>query len=89
MSQKLESALNRLQQSVEKFEESFVANETVRAKQASQKTSSNKPALDQNDLFGLSQNSPQEGGGNENAKAMTAVLDRTIHRMEKLVGENA
>ena len=85
MSQKLEDALNKLQQSVENFEKKFVASEAVRAKQAAQMSSTNKQAVSQNDLFGLS----QDHGKTENAKAMTEVLDRTIHRMEKLVGENA
>ncbi len=85
MSQKLENALNTLQQSVEKFEKNFVASEGARAQQVAQQGKARKPSLDQNDLFGLS----QDGTNAENTKAMTAVLDRTIHRMEKLVGENA
>ncbi len=80
MSEKLENALRGLQQSVENFEKTFAASQ----KEAPRKTAA---PLAQNDLFGLSQEpaKPQNG----NAKAMAAVLDRTINRMEKLVGENA
>lgn len=80
MSEKLENALRGLQQSVENFEKNFAASENRRPQRAPSK-------LDQNDLFGLSQDPSQPQNGN--AKEMAKVLDRTINRMEKLVGENA
>ncbi len=79
MSEKLENALRGLAQSVENFEKSFVLN------QNSRKTPS-KSIAGQNDLFSLSQDHSDKN--QEKNKAMAAVLDRTIHRMEKLVGEN-
>lgn len=79
MSEKLENALKELHQSVDNFEKSFVAN------QNSNRAVQGQP-LDQNDLFGLSQDPGADKAKNQ---AVTAVLDRTIHRMEKLVGENA
>ena len=80
MSEKLENALRGLQQSVENFEKNFAASES---------TKSQRPVstADQNDLFGLSQDPSKAQNGNANA--MAKVLDRTINRMEKLVGENA
>lgn len=79
MSEKLENALKELHQSVDNFEKNFVANQN--SNRAAQGQS-----LDQNDLFGLSQDPGADKAKNQ---AVTAVLDRTIHRMEKLVGENA
>lgn len=76
MSEKLENALKDLLQSVDNFEKNFADN---------QKKALSKPKapLPQNDLFGLS----QEPANKQDNKKMTAVLDRTINRMEKLVGD--
>ena len=77
MSQKLENALRSLQQSVENFEKNFVANQNAAVSQPPQKSKQ----VDQNDLFSISSQQTQN--------QMAAVLDRTIDRMEKLVGENS
>lgn len=78
MSEKLRNALTELQQSVDNFERNYQIKEK-------QMNGSRSNLLGQHDLFGLSQDPIHQ----QNAKAMAAVLDRTIMRMEKLVGEKA
>jgi hypothetical protein len=83
MAEKLEKALGSLQQSVERLETAC----KERAQKMSQhpapasKSASSQP---QNDLFGAMS---QQNNDNVDRKAMAAVLDRTISRVEKLVGE--
>ena len=77
MSEKLENALSDLLQSVDNFEKTFAANQNKKPAPA-------RAPLPQNDLFGMS----QEPANKQNSGKMAAVLDRTINRMEKLVGEN-